>query len=158
MKRMPSVTPFTRQSLAWGRVLLPRRISIIRSMQSQALMRPSCISFFSRSLARRVLYFRVQISYWNSTEWRMTGTRPRVSGFPSATASILTPKVSSSRVFFMMRFSTASTSAPFLSSMTMRIPSLEDWFEISVISVVSRVSTSFATSFKNFPMPAPIMV
>ena len=39
----------------------------------------------------------------------------------------------------------------FFNSNTIRIPSLEDWFEISVISVVFFVSTRPATSFKNLP-------
>ena len=39
-----------------------------------------------------------------------------------------------------------------------RIPSLEDWFVISTISFVFLVSTRLYTSFKNFPMFAPIIV
>ena len=43
----------------------------------------------------------------------------------------------------------------FRSSRTMRMPSLEDWLEISTISVVTLFSTRLATSFKNLPMLAP---
>ena len=42
--------------------------------------------------------------------------------------------------------------------MTMRMPSLEDWLVMSTISCVFLVSASAATSIRNLPMPAPIMV
>ena len=94
-----SVLPCIRHSLASRIFFAPRKISIIKSMTSQALIRPSCTSFFSSSLASNVLYLRVASSYWKSTWWRIMGTSPIVSGLPSATASILTPNVSSRRVF-----------------------------------------------------------
>ena len=153
-----SVTPSVRHALASLILRLPRRISIMRSMTLQALIKPSWISFLSSSFARSVLYLRVAISYWNCTWWRMIGTIPIVSGLPSATASILTPKVSSSFVFLYNRFLSASTSAPFFRSKTMRIPSFDDWFVISTISEVAFVSTRFPTSFKNLPILAPIIV
>ena len=83
---------------------------------------------------------------------------PSVSGRPSATASIFTPNVSSRRVFLYSMFFRFSTSAPRFNSSTIRIPSFEDWFEISTISVVFFVSTRFATSFKNLEIPEPIIV
>ena len=58
-----SVIPFIRQFLASLRLLLPRSISIIRSIISHALIRPSLISFCSISLLRSVVYFLVFISY-----------------------------------------------------------------------------------------------
>ena len=58
---MPSVFPSTRQFFAIFLSLEPRRISMIRSMTLQALMRPSCISLRSISLARRLVYFLVAI-------------------------------------------------------------------------------------------------
>ena len=64
------------------------------------------------------------------------------AGLPFATASIFTPKVSSSFVFLYKRFLSASTSAPFLSSKTILIPSFDDWLVISTISVVAFDSTS----------------
>ena len=99
LKLMLSVIPSVKQALASFTFLLPRRISMIRSMTSVALIRPSWISFLSRSFARSVWYLRVASSYWKFTWWRMIGTIPIVSGFPSATANMLTPKVSSSFVF-----------------------------------------------------------
>ena len=56
------------------------------------------------------------------------------------------------------RFFKYSASAPFFSSSTMRIPSLEDWLEISTMSVVFFVSAKAAASFRNFPILAPSMV
>ncbi len=81
-----------------------------------------------------------------------------VSGRPSETTSILTPKVSSSFVFRKSRFRTRSASAPFFSSMTIRMPSFDDWLDRSAISGAWRLSASAATSFMNFPMPAPTIV
>ena len=54
LKVMLSVRPWVRQALASWTLRLPRRISMIRSITSQALMSPSWISFFSSSLARSV--------------------------------------------------------------------------------------------------------
>ena len=133
---MPSVFPSTRQASAIALSLLPRRISMIRSMQSQAFISPSWTSFFSLSLFRSVVYLRLASSYWNSTWCLMIGTIPRVSGRPSQTQSILTPNVSSSFVFLYSRFIKFSKSAPFLRSMTILMPSFEDWFEISEMSLV----------------------
>ena len=58
-KEMPSVFPETRHSFAICLVSEPRRISIIKSMTLQALIRPSWISFFAFSLASRVVYLRL---------------------------------------------------------------------------------------------------
>ena len=158
LKVILSVTPSVRHALASFTFLLPRRISIIRSMTSHALINPSCISFLSNSFFSNVWYFLVASSYWNFTWWRMIGTSPSVSGRPSATASIFTPNVSSNFVFLYSRLMRFCVSAPFRSSNTIRIPSLEDWFVISTISFVFLVSTRLYTSFKNFPMFAPIIV
>ncbi len=152
------VSPFIRQFFASFIFLLPRKISIIRSITSQARISPSCTSFFSCSFASSVLYFLVASSYWNSTWWRIIGTMPIVSGLPFATESMLTPNVSSSFVFLYKRLHKFSISAPRRSSSTMRMPSLDDWLEISTMSFVFFVSASVPTSFKNFPMPAPIIV
>ena len=73
-------------------------------------------------------------------------------------ANILTPKVSSNLVFLYKPCNTLFASAPFLNSSTILIPSFEDWLEISVISGIFFVSTNVATSLKNFPMLAPIIV
>ena len=157
-KRIPSVAPFTRQFFTCSRFLLPLKISIIKSITSQALINPSWISCFSFSLESRVLYFRVVTSNWKSTWCSIICFKLKVSGLPFATASMLTPNVSSRRVFLYSILVRFSISVPFLSSNTIRIPSFEDWFEISTISVVFLDSTSPATSFKNFPMFAPIIV
>ena len=61
-KRIPSVMPSTRHFLTCSRFLLPRRISMIRSITSQALISPSWISCFAFSLPRRFLYFLVASS------------------------------------------------------------------------------------------------
>ena len=139
---IPSVSPFMRHAFAifWSR--LPLNISIIRSITLQAFMSPCCISSFSCSFARSVSYFLFAISYWKLTWCLIIGTRPSVSGLPFATASIFTPKVSSSFVFLYKRFLSASTSAPFLSSKTILIPSFDDWLVMSTISVVAFDSTS----------------
>ena len=150
--------PSTRHFFTCSRFLLPRRISMIRSITSQALIRPSCTSCFSSSLSRSVWYFLVVISKTKSTWYSMICFRLSVSGRPSATASILTPKVSSRRVFLYSILVRFSTSVSFFSSSTIRIPSLEDWFEISTMSVVFFVSTRDATSLRNLPMFAPSMV
>ena len=155
---IPSVSPVIRHFFACLIFLLPRRISMIKSMTSQALIRPSWISHLSCSFFSRVVYLRVASSYWNCTLWRITDTSPIVSGFPLATASIFTPKVSSSRVFLYKRLHRFCASAPFFSSMTIRMPALEDWLEISTISDVFFVSTRLYTSFRNLPIFAPIMV
>ena len=42
--------------------------------------------------------------------------------------------------------------------MTMRMPSFDDWFEMSAISGQVLFSASAATSLMNFPMPEPIIV
>ena len=60
---IPSILPLIRQSFAILRLELPRRISIIRSIISQALIRPSLISLLASSLLRSVVYFLVFISY-----------------------------------------------------------------------------------------------
>ena len=131
---------------------------MIRSITSHALIRPSCTSRRSISLRRRFWYLRVATSNWKSTWCSITCLRLNVSGLPSATASMLTPNVSSKRVFLYSRFVIRSTSAPFFSSSTMRVPSFEDWLEMSTISGAFLLSTSPATSFRNFPMFAPIIV
>ena len=158
LKRIPSVTPSTRHFLTCSRFLLPRRISMIRSITSHALIRPSWISLFSCSLSRRVLYFLVVTSNRNSTWCSMICLRLNVSGLPSATASMFTPNVSSRRVFLYNMLVRFSTSVSFLSSRTIRIPSLEDWLEMSTMSVVFFVSTRDATSFRNLPIFAPSIV
>ena len=56
------------------------------------------------------------------------------------------------------RFSRFLTSAFFLSSRTILIPSLEDSLEMSTISVVFLVSIRLTTSDINLPMLAPIIV
>ena len=156
--RIPSVTPLVRQFLTIVLSLEPRRISMIRSMILHARIRPSWISLFSSSLFRSVVYFRVAISYWKATFCAMMLFSPSVSGLPPAIAIMLTPKVSSRRVFLYNRFLKFSTSVSFFSSMTMRIPSLEDWLEMSSISGAFFCSYSAATSCRNFPMFAPIIV
>ena len=72
---------------------------MIRSMTLQALIRPSCTSLRSSSLASRLLYFLVAIWNWKSTLAFRMAFSPMVSGLPSQMASMLTPKVSSSLVF-----------------------------------------------------------
>ena len=62
LKVIFSVSPLIRQDLASFKLLLPRRISIIKSIISQALIRPSLISFCSNSFLRRVSYFLVSTS------------------------------------------------------------------------------------------------
>ena len=83
---------------------------------------------------------------------------PITSGLPSAIANIFTPKVSSNLVFLYKIFFNFSTSAPFLSSKTIRIPFSSEPFEMSTMSVVFFVSTKSITSEINFPIPAPIIV
>ena len=155
---MPSVLPFTRQSFAIFKFLLPRRISIIKSIISQALINPSLISLLSSSLFKRVVYLRVAISYWKSIWCLIICFKPSVSGLPSTIASILTPNASSSFVFLYNTFFKYSTSAFFFNSSTMRIPSLEEALEISTTSVIFFVSIKSTTSEINFPIFAPIMV
>ena len=152
LKRIPSVFPSTRQAFAIARSLEPRRISMIKSMTLQAFIRPSCISLLLFSLARRFSYFLVVVSYWKSTLAFMISFSPRVSGLPSTMASIFTPNVSSSLVFLYSMLIKLSTSASLRSSMTIRMPSLEDWLEISLISCVFFVSARDATSERNFPI------
>ena len=96
---MPSTLPSTRQAFAMARSLDPRKISMTRSITLQALIRPSWISLRSCSLANRLVYFLVATSNWKSTLALMICFKPIVSGLPFAIASILTPKVSSRRVF-----------------------------------------------------------
>ena len=131
---------------------------MIRSITSHALIRPSWTSCFSSSLSSSVWYLRVVISNTKSTWYSIICFRLNVSGLPSATASIFTPNVSSRRVFLYSILVRFSTSVSFLSSSTIRMPSLEDWLEISTISVVFFVSIRDATSFRNLPMFAPSMV
>ena len=88
----------------------------------------------------------------------MIPLRSSVSGRPSTIASIFTPNVSSSFVFLYKRFFKRSTSAPFRSSNTIRIPSLEDSLEISRISVVTLFSMSAMVSDKNLEILFPIIV
>ena len=59
---IPSVVPDIRQALAVLTSLLPRSISMMTSIISTALIRPSCISFLSSSLDKSVLYLRVESS------------------------------------------------------------------------------------------------
>ncbi len=99
LNRMPSVFPRTRQSFACWRLFDPRRISITRSITLTALMRPSWISRFFFSSARRFSYLRLVTSKEKSTLARRTALRLMVSGRPLWIASMLTPKVSSSFVF-----------------------------------------------------------
>ena len=87
----------------------------------------------------------------------MIPLRSSVSGRPSTIASIFTPNVSSSFVFLYKRFFKRSTSAPFRSSNTIRIPSLEDSLEISKISVVTLFSMSATVSDKNLEILFPII-
>ena len=54
LKVILSVTTSVRHALASFTFLLPRRISIIRSMTSHALINPSCISFLSNSFFSNV--------------------------------------------------------------------------------------------------------
>ena len=96
---IPAVLPSTRQAFACCLSLEPLRISIIRSITLQALIRPSWISFLSCSFLRRLVYFLVASSNWKSVQAFRIFFMPMVSGLPSAMASILTPKVSSSLVF-----------------------------------------------------------
>ena len=84
--------------------------------------------------------------------------KSNVSGRPLTIASILTPNVSSSFVFLYKRFLRRSTSAPFRSSRTILIPSFDDSFEISKISVVTLFSISDTISDKNLDMLFPIIV
>ena len=155
---IPSVSPEIRQFFACLRLVLPLRISIIRSMILHAFIRPSLISLLSYSFLRRVVYFLVLISYWNSTLYLIMSLSPRTSGLPSAIVSILTPKVSSNLVFLYKRCSSFLTSAFFFSSSTILMPSLEDSLEISVISCVFFVSIRSTTSDINLPIPVPIIV
>ena len=53
--------------VSYTHLLLPRRISMIRSITSHALIRPSCTSRRSISLRRRFWYLRVATSNWKST-------------------------------------------------------------------------------------------
>ena len=158
LKLIPSVFPVIRQSFAILRFLLPLSISIIRSIILQARMSPSLISLLSSSLFRSVVYFLVASSNWKSIWCVIICLSPSVSGLPSTIASMLTPNVSSSFVFLYSILMSLSTSTFFLSSKTMRIPSLEDSLDISVMSCVFLVSISSTTSDMNLPMPAPIMV
>ena len=155
LKLIPSVFPVIRQSFAILRFLLPLSISIIRSIILQARMSPSLISLLSSSLFRSVVYFLVASSNWKSIWCVIICLSPSVSGLPSTIASMLTPNVSSSFVFLYSILMSLSTSTFFLSSKTMRIPSLEDSLDISCVFLVSISST---TSDMNLPMPAPIMV
>ena len=62
LNRIPSVTPFTRHSFTCFWLLLPRRISMIRSIQSQALISPSWISFFGQFfIQKRAVFSRSQL-------------------------------------------------------------------------------------------------
>ena len=72
---------------------------MIRSITLQAWIRPSWISRFFCSFSRSVLYFLPAISYWKSALASKMARSPIVSGRPSMIPSILTPKVSSRRVF-----------------------------------------------------------
>ena len=99
LKVMSSVAPVIRQFFAVSRRLDPLMISMIRSMISTARIRPSWTSRFSVSFARRFVYFRVLISFWNFREASRICFNPRTSGLPSAMQSMLTPKVSSNFVF-----------------------------------------------------------
>ena len=67
LKAIPSVIPSVRQALAILTFALPRRISMIRSITSQAWINPSCTSFFSSSFASSVVYFLFASSYWKFT-------------------------------------------------------------------------------------------
>ena len=125
---------------------------------SHALIRPSLISLLSSSFFRSVWYFLVLSSYWKSIWCLIIFLNPKVSGLPSTIASMLTPNVSSSLVFLYKRLIRLSTSAFFLSSNTIRIPSLEDSLEISTTSVVFFVSIRSTTSDINLPILAPIIV
>ena len=123
-----------------------------------ALIRPSLISFCSNALLRSVVYLRCASSYWKSTLYFIILLSPITSGLPSAIANIFTPKVSSNLVFLYKIFFNFSTSAPFLSSKTIRMPFSSEPFEMSTMSVVFFVSTKSITSEINFPIPAPIIV
>ncbi len=152
------ISPFIRQALASFKLLDPRRIAMIRSITSQAAIRPSCTSFLSSSFWRRTWYFFLVFTCWKSRKCFKIPRRVRVSGLPPAMASMLTPKVSSSFVFLYRRLMILSTSASLRSSRTIRIPSLFDWLEISTTSGSFLLSTSSATSIRNLLIPAPIMV
>ena len=98
-KLIPSVIPSDRHAFAIFKVLLPRIISIIKSITSTARIRPSWISFLSSSFSRSTLYLCSVFWYWNSMKLRRIPFKFKVSGLPSAIASILTPNVSSNFVF-----------------------------------------------------------
>ena len=97
---IPSTLPLTRQSFAILRLALPRNISIIRSIISQALIRPSLISLLAFSFSRSVVYFLVASSYWKLMWCFIISLIPKVSGLPSTIASIFTPNVSSCKEDF----------------------------------------------------------
>ncbi len=154
---IPVVFPSVRQAFAMALSLEPRRISITRSITLQALINPSWISFRSLSFSRRVVYFLAATWNWKSTLYLIICLSPITSGLPSAMASIFTPKVSSRRVFLYSILTKLSASASLRSSITIRMPSLEDWLEISTISGAFLLSARAATSIRNLAMFAPIM-
>ena len=156
-----SILPVIKHSFASAFVLLPLIVSITASRTSIALIKPSCTSAFSFSFVSIVVYFLWFTSNRKLMWCSSADFKERVSGRPSAIASILTPKVSSSFVLLsriILILSASSSDTLFFKSRTILIPSFEDWLEISTISGICFESTSIATSFKRFAMPAPIIV
>ena len=158
LKVIFAVFPFTRQSFASATVLDPRITSIIKSMQSHALIKPSSNSCFSFNLISNAEYFLVISSFWYSYQvFRIIGSVNRY-GRPLWIANIFTPNVSSNFVFLYKMLTIRSKSYPGFKSITIRNPSLLDWLEISVTSGRVLFSIRSMTSWINFPIPIPIIV
>ena len=156
-----STLPVIKHSFASAFVLLPLIVSITASKTSIALIKPSCTSAFSFSFVSIVVYFRWFTSNKKLMWYSNADFKERVSGRPSAIASMLTPKVSSSFVLLsriVLIFSASSSDTFFFKSRTILMPSFDDWLEISTISGICFESTNNATSFKKFAIPAPIIV
>ena len=81
-----------------------------------------------------------------------------VSGLPWEIIKNVAPKVSSSLVFLYSTLMMRSVSAPFFKSMTMRMPSLEDWLEMSVISGKLRVLLPNTSAWQDFGPDAQFSV
>ena len=99
LKVILSTTPLIKHCLASSSFFEPRSISIIKSIQSTALIRPSLISLLISSFSRRVVYFLLLISIWKSVKCLNISNNESVSGLPFTVASIFTPNVSSNLVF-----------------------------------------------------------
>lgn len=154
------VSPCMRHAFASATFVLPRSISMIRSMQSTAVRSPILISLISSCCARSFLYFVSYRPYLKSVYTFSIFLSPMTSGLPLLMQLIFTPNVSSRAAFLyniLMMFCISSSEVPFFTSIHRHSPFLSPLSAISTTAGSSLFLTSSATVSRNLAVP-PIIV